>query len=67
VVGIGAGLIAFVGFARLLNGLLYGVDPSDPALLVTGGLALLAAALLAAYLPARQAAAVDPVIVLRDE
>jgi predicted permease len=65
--GVVAGLVMFVGLARLLRGLLYGVNPTDPILLATGGLALFAAALLAAYLPARQAAAVDPVIVLRGE
>jgi predicted lysophospholipase L1 biosynthesis ABC-type transport system permease subunit len=67
VTGVATGLLAFVGLARLLRGLLYGVNPTDPILLLVGGVSLLLAALLAAYLPARQAAAVDPVIVLRGE
>ena len=58
--GIACGLVAALGLARLLAGLLYGVGAADPP--TYAGVALLVAtvALAAAYLPAREAAAVDP-------
>lgn len=64
---------AFIGLAvamvaaRWLGSLLYGVAPADPVSFAFGGAALLAMVLLASYLPARRAAAADPVTVLRSE
>jgi len=65
--GIGLGLIAAPMLTRLVSGLLYGVSPFDPA--TYGALAafLLGVAGVAAYLPARRATRVDPVIVLREQ
>jgi putative ABC transport system permease protein len=65
VMGIGLGLISAIPSMRLLVSLLYQVSPADPAVL--GGLALLLlfVALLAGYLPARQAARVDPLETLK--
>jgi predicted permease len=65
VVGIVLGLVSAIPSMRLLVSLLYQVSPADPAVL--GGLAvlLLFVALLAGYLPARQAARVDPLDTLR--
>ncbi|HVA58256.1 MAG: ADOP family duplicated permease [Gemmatimonadaceae bacterium] len=63
ILGLGAALAA----ARLLTTLLYGVSPTDPLVLVTIPIVLVATSLLASYLAARRAACVDPVIALRAE
>ena len=53
--------------AASLRAFLFGVTPLDPTALVGGCLVLVVAALLAAYIPARRAAAVDPIVALRWE
>ena len=60
------GIAAFV-LTRLMQSLLFGVTASDPVTYVGVALLLLAAALIAAYLPARRATGVDPMIALRAE
>ncbi|MGA8530177.1 MAG: FtsX-like permease family protein, partial [Acidobacteriaceae bacterium] len=67
--GIG-GLIGLAAAALLtesMSSLLFGVTPLDPVTWATVPLILIAAAVLASYLPARRAAAVDPAKVLRAE
>jgi putative ABC transport system permease protein len=66
-IGIALGITGAVGLARVLTALLYGVSAHDP--LVYGGVAALltAVSLLAAYLPARRASRIDPVVALRYE
>jgi putative ABC transport system permease protein len=66
-----AGVVVGTGCAlwlnRLMQGLLYGISAADP---LTFGLAigfLTAVGLMASYLPARQASAVDPMTTLRSE
>jgi predicted permease len=66
-IGMAGGLIAALALTRFLAGLLYGVRPADPATLAAVTLLLGAIALLACYIPARRAAAVDAVVALRCE
>jgi putative ABC transport system permease protein len=65
--GAAIGLGAAVSGARLLQGLLYGVHPLDPASLLAAALLLVAVSGLASYLPARRATRVDPIVALRAE
>jgi putative ABC transport system permease protein len=65
--GLGAGLIGALGFARVLSSLLYGVNPTDPLTFAVVSLILASVALLASYVPARRAMRVDPMIALRYE
>jgi ABC-type antimicrobial peptide transport system permease subunit len=64
--GAAAGLVLALGVTQGLRGLLYEVHPLDPAALLTASLLLLVAAVVASYLPARLAARMDPLVVLRD-
>ncbi len=65
--GLGAGLLLSLGVAALLANVVYGVAPMDPLALGTAALVLCVAAGLAIYLPARRAAALDPLAALRRE
>ncbi len=65
--GVLIGAVAATGVTQFLRSLLFGVSPLDPVTYLAVPLALAAAALLASYLPARRAAAVDPVVALRAE
>jgi len=63
--GVAIGLALSFGLTRLMAGLLFGVSPVDPVSFTSVASGLLAVALLASYLPARRAAAVDPVDAIR--
>lgn len=63
--GIALGLAAAFALTRLLASMLYGVTPTDPLTLAAASLLLVAIALAASYLPARRAAALDPLTALR--
>jgi macrolide transport system ATP-binding/permease protein len=67
VVGAVIGLVAAVLLARLAGNLLFGVASWDASTLAGVALVLLACALSAAFFPARRAASLDPVDVLRAE
>jgi putative ABC transport system permease protein len=65
--GAAAGIVLAVALTRVMTGLLFGVSATDPATfaVITAGLALVA--MIACYLPARRATAVNPVTALRNE
>ena len=63
--GVVAGLLATRWMAKLAEAQLFKVDADDAMTLVIASITVLAAAALAAYLPARHAARVDPVVALR--
>jgi putative ABC transport system permease protein len=65
--GVAIGISAALALARLMRSLLFGVSASDPSIYLGVAALLLAAALLACYLPARRATQVDPVTALRCE
>ncbi len=66
-IGVAIGLAAAVGLMRLMKSLLFGISPLDPFTYVAVPLVLVAAAAFASYLPARRAAAVNPVEALKAE
>lgn len=66
-VGAVAGLTTALVSTRALQSLLYSVSPTDPPTLALVMLLLLFVALVAAYLPARRAQRVDPIVALRAE
>jgi putative ABC transport system permease protein len=66
-VGVAIGLAAAAGLTRLMSSLLFGIKPLDPITYAAGALILGLAAVLASYLPARRASAVDPVEALKAE
>ncbi|MGH7575412.1 MAG: FtsX-like permease family protein [Longimicrobiales bacterium] len=63
--GTAIGLAAALALTRLLSGLLFDVTPGDPVTFADIAVLLLAVATLATWLPARRAAALDPVEALR--
>jgi predicted permease len=66
-VGIAFGSIAALGLTHLMASLLFGVRPIDPLTYAGVSFLLIAAALLACYVPARRAMRVDPMVALRHE
>jgi putative ABC transport system permease protein len=65
--GMGIGLAAALALARLLETLLFGVTPFDPASYAATALLLLLVATVACFVPARRASALDPLVALRHE
>ena len=66
-VGLAAGFAASLALSRYIASLLYEVTARDMTTYLIAGVILLAAALAAAYLPARRASQVDPMLALRAE
>jgi predicted permease len=67
VAGIAAGVGGALACTRLVRSMLYGVSPDDPATIAAGTAVLIAVALAATWIPARRAAAVQPMEALRHE
>jgi putative ABC transport system permease protein len=65
--GLGLGLAGALALSRSLGSVLYGVAAGDPVTLVVVSLGLMSAGAVAAFLPARRAARLDPMAALRDE
>ena len=66
-IGIALGLGVALASTRVLSSFLYELEPTDPVTFGGVSVMLFAVALLASYVPARRAARVDPVKVLRTE
>jgi ABC-type antimicrobial peptide transport system permease subunit len=66
-VGLGIGVIAALALTRSLSSLLFGVAPEDGTTMALVLMMLTAIALLASWLPARNAARVSPIDALRSE
>jgi putative ABC transport system permease protein len=67
VAGLAIGAVGAFAASRVLAGYLYGVAPANVMALVSVGAMLLVSAALAAWLPARRAASVSPLVALRHE
>jgi ABC-type antimicrobial peptide transport system permease subunit len=65
--GTALGLAGAVASGRLLRGMVHGVDPTDPVSLGLAASVLMAAAAVAAYVPARRVTGVDPLKAIRSE
>lgn len=65
VAGVVIGLIGAVALTRFMQGVLYGVQATDPLTFVAVAVGLLGIAVLASWLPARRAASVDPAVAIR--
>ena len=65
--GVVIGLVAAAGLTQFMKTLLFGISPLDPLTYLAIPCILILSAVLASYLPARRAAAVDPVVALRAE
>jgi putative ABC transport system permease protein len=64
-VGLVVGGIAAIPLSHFLKGLLFGVEPADALTIAISAALLIAVALVAAWVPARRATAVDPITALR--
>lgn len=67
VIGVAIGIAAAAALTQTMKSLLFGISPLDPLPYLTVPLVLAAAAVLGSYLPARRAAAINPVEALRVE
>jgi putative ABC transport system permease protein len=64
-VGVALGLAASLALAHLISSLLFGITATDPVTLAAMSLLLIAVALVACFVPARNAMRVDPMVAMR--
>ena len=66
-IGVAIGLPVVAGAAKLISTQLFGLTATDPVALVLATLLMFGVAILAAYIPARRASRIDPLVALRYE
>jgi ABC-type antimicrobial peptide transport system permease subunit len=66
-VGLLLGVIAALALARTLADMLFGLEPVDAGAYLIATATLLVVAAIAAFIPARRASMIDPVLALRDQ
>jgi ABC-type antimicrobial peptide transport system permease subunit len=64
-IGLTIGVIGALAFSRLIQGLLFGIEPHDPATLAGVSLVMAVVGILACWIPALKASRIDPGIALR--
>jgi putative ABC transport system permease protein len=64
--GIAGGVGCAIWLTRLLDSLLFGVAPGDPIVFASAVAVLAAVAAVSAWIPARRAARIDPLVALRE-
>ena len=67
VLGLGAGVAAAIMSARVIRGLLFGVEPYDPVTMIGVSTLMGIIGLVACWIPARRAARIDPVSSMRSQ
>jgi putative ABC transport system permease protein len=67
VLGAAAGIAGIAASSKLIASLLYGVHPNDPKMILAAVLALALVCAVAAWIPARRASRLDPLVALREE
>jgi len=66
-IGVSVGIASAWAIMRLVSSMLFGVTPNDPPTIAAVTVLMLAVAVLAAYVPARKASRIDPMVALRYE
>jgi ABC-type antimicrobial peptide transport system permease subunit len=66
-VGVAVGVPVAIIITRLVSSMLFGLSPQDPTTIAVALAVLMLVSVVAAYLPARNAARTDPLLALREE
>jgi ABC-type antimicrobial peptide transport system permease subunit len=66
-VGTAIGIVAAIAVARLARNVLVDATAWDPRLLGVAAIIMVAVAAIAAFIPARRASTIDPIVVLREQ